>query len=164
MNNLAYEKEQDFARKDGSAGSKFSSSDYSSKLGPISENQRRGEELKDILSKNYDVSLERRKQLQVEMEQIEYLRYMNMKYLAASLVILDRLEEYKKELEYEGEVEDTYFEDYMYSLFTGPEFDYFMNKLVYEKSEDNPSYRALVKSILLSYCHKIFRWRTSLYR
>jgi hypothetical protein len=90
------------------------------------------------------------------MEAMNSIEYMNMKYLAAVIIIF---EDYKGDYQDEDEVNT-----YLYDLFKDKQkISFFVNKVMDNEKEKDKSYIKLIKSILLSYSYKLFKNRKSGY-
>ena len=90
-----------------------------------------------------------------EMEQIETFRYMNVEYVAASLIIIDQ---YLKEVELENI--PGYLKDYIFN--DNEIMENFLPNLIIKENLEKPSRIILCKKILFSYMFKILNFRSNL--
>lgn len=141
--NLKYE--QDFTKK--GKLSKFGGTDYGIK-GPKDEKSYQLDRLRSELSK-YNILESRVYSIAETLYRMNSVEYMNMKYLAAVVVMLENLElEYKSEEEFD-ELARYVFED---KEFLKP----YLEKIVDVDREKDPKYMRLVKTTLLTYMYKLW--------
>lgn len=142
---MALSFEQSFGEKYTSVGVQF-------------EGERGGFQLQNIklleALKKYDISSERYRSLLDEAKSLSTFRYMNMRYLAASIFIMDQFSEYE-------ETEDSFFDFMSMQLNNEIYFSKFYQKIVDVKKESLPMYIPTLKKTIFSYCYKIFRYRYS---
>lgn len=148
--NLNLEYEQDFVKK--GKGSKFGSSDFSIK-NPRDTKSIQIDKLKNELQK-YDITEKRRYEILSEMEKLNSIEYMNMKYLAAVIVIAE---------EFNGRYQEDETE-FIYDFFHNKKLvDKYISKIAETEKENNLNYIKLVKSVLFSYLHKLLLNRKNNY-
>lgn len=103
--------------------------------------------------KKYDISSERKQLLIEKANNINSFIFMNMNYLAASFIIMDRFDDTTKEYD-----DDTInLQVYLSTLFESPDFiKKYFDKFVNVKNEENKvNYMVYSKRIIFSYCYKI---------
>ena len=144
--NLAYE--QDFTKK--GKLSKFGGSDFGLKGGIRDAKTIQIDKLRSELQK-YNISEARRNDLLEQMYKIRSIEYMNTKYLAVVLDILENIPGiYYRE-------EDELLDILGYVFKEDKEFlQGYLDRIVDVSKENDPKYIKLVKSILLSYIYKIW--------
>jgi hypothetical protein len=148
---INFDFEQDFVKQ--GKGAKHSGTTFIVKGSDFKSKQL--DRLKLELQK-YDISDTKRYKIASEMEAMNSIEYMNMKYLAAVIMIF---EDYKGDYQDEDEVNT-----YLYDLFKDKQkISFFVNKVMDNEKEKDKSYIKLIKSILLSYSYKLFKNRKSGY-
>jgi hypothetical protein len=145
--------EQDFVKK-GKGISKYGGADFGAK-GPRDIKSDQIDKLKVELQK-YDITENRRYKIASEIESLNSVEYMNMKYLAAVIMMFE---------EYNGSYQD---EDnvnaYLYDILNDKNrIKFFINKVADIDNEKDNGYIKLVKSILWSYAYKLFTNRKNGY-
>ena len=123
----------------------------------MTPNQIQGYNLKNILERNYlnfVQNKDKRMEFVREMEQIETFRYMNVEYVAASLIIIDQ---YLREIELENI--PSYLKNY---IFNDKEImENFFPNLIIKENLEKISKIVLCKKILFSYMFKILNFRSN---
>lgn len=123
----------------------------------MTPNQIQGYNLKNAMERNYlnfIQNKDKRVELVREMEQIETFRYMNVEYVAASLILIDQ---YLKEVELENI--PSYLKNY---IFNDDEImENFVPNLIIKENLEKPSKISLCKKILFSYIFKILNFRSN---
>jgi hypothetical protein len=148
---INFDFEQDFI-KNGKGG-KHSATTFIVKSSDFKSKQL--DKLKIELQK-YDILDTKRYKIATEMEAMNSIEYMNMKYLAAVIMIF---EDYKGDYQDEDDVNA-----YLYELFKDKsKISFFINKVMDNEKDKDNSYIKLIKSILLSYSYKLFKNRKSGY-
>ena len=141
--NLEYE--QDFIKK-GKGISKYGGTDFGGR-GPRDFKAQQLDKLRFELQK-YDITENKRYKITSEMDALNSIEYMNMKYLAAVIMIL---EGYKGSYQDEDDVNN-----YIYEIFRDKEkMSFFINKVIDSDKENDPVYMKMVKSVLLTYIFKL---------
>jgi hypothetical protein len=124
----------------------------------MTPNQIQGYHLKNAFERNYlnfIQNKDKRMQFVREMEQIETFRYMNVEYVAASLIIIDQ---YLKEVELENI--PGYLKNYIFN--DNEIMENFLPNLIIKENLEKPSRIILCKKILFSYMFKILNFRSNL--
>ena len=148
---INFDFEQDFVKS--GKGAKHSTTTFVVKGSDFKSKQL--DRLKMELQK-YDILDTKRYKIATEMEAMNSIEYMNMKYLAAVIMIF---EDYKGDYQDEDDVNA-----YLYELFKDKsKINFFVNKVMDNEKEKDNSYIKLIKSILLSYSYKLFKNRKSGY-
>jgi hypothetical protein len=151
--NLQYE--QDFTKK--GELSKYGGSDYVTNKGPIDFKGKQLDKLKSELQK-YDISESRRYDLAKELNNLNSIETMNMKYLASVLVFLDNIGNLKYEDEEElQEIISEFLND---KAFLKP----FLRRIIDLNKENDKSYMKSVKIVFYTYLHKVWINRYNKYR
>jgi hypothetical protein len=123
----------------------------------MTPNQIQGYNLKNAFERNYlnfVQNKDKRIQFVREMEQIETFRYMNVEYVAASLIIIDQ---YLKEVELQNIPE--YLKNYIFN--DNEIMGNFLPNLIIKENLEKPSRIVLCKKILFSYMFKILNFRSN---
>jgi hypothetical protein len=143
--NLEYE--QDFVKKGGV--SKFGGTEFGLNRGARDFKGFQLEKLASELQK-YDIAEARRYDLVKEMNNLNSIEYMNMKYLASVLVFLDII----GNLTYEYEDE---FQEIITDYLNNKEFmEQFIFKIMDLEKEKDSSYIKKVKTLFYTYLYKIW--------
>jgi len=112
--------------------------------------------LNDAL-KRYDISAERSRVLIDEMTRLSTYRYMNMRYLAAAVYIMERFSDFEGST---SDLETSFFEFIRLQFDVQKNLDRFYYNIVDEKRlNEIPNYLTNLKRDILSYCYKIYRTR-----
>jgi len=149
-----YELEQGFSKS--GAGSKFGGSNYGVK-GPRTHKTNQIDRLKSELQK-YDITENRRYELADELIKMNSIEYMNMKYLAAVVMVLE--DNFKNNVYNE----DNYSEFFDMVFGDSNFLNYYMNKIIDIEKENDIEYIKLVKSILYNYMYKLWINRQNKYK
>jgi len=123
----------------------------------MTPNQIQGYNLKNAMERNYlnfVQNKDKRMEFVREMEQIETFRYMNVEYVAASLIIIDQ---YLKEVELENI--PGYLKDYIFN--DNEIMENFLPNLIIKENLEKTSKIVLCKKILFSYMFKILNFRSN---
>jgi hypothetical protein len=137
--------EQDFVKK-GKGISKYGGADFGGR-GPRDIKSEQLDKLKSELQK-YDITENRRYKIANEMEALNSIEYMNMKYLAAVIMMFE---------DYTGSYQDEEsLNAYLYEILNDKNrIKFYINKVADIDKEKDSSYIKLVKSILWSYAYKL---------
>lgn len=123
----------------------------------MTPNQIQGYNLKNAMERNYlnfVQNKDKRMEFVREMEQIDTFRYMNVEYVAASLIIIDQ---YLREVELENI--PGYLKNY---IFNDDEImENFLPNLIIKENLEKISKIVLCKKILFSYIFKILIFRSN---
>jgi hypothetical protein len=101
--------------------------------------------------KDYDISQERRYTFRDKVSGLSKVEFMNMKYLAACLIIMDKFEEEDHASPYEELVE------YLRELFESENFKtkYYEKMVNINNEESKTNYVVYLKRVVLNYCIKL---------
>ena len=133
----------------------FTSSHSNPSFNIVSSNSKLQNQINNLSEslKKYDISSERKQFLIERAMNISTLVFMNMNYLASSLIIMDRFDENGKET-----TDDTVnLQIYLSKLFSSSDFTRkYFDKFVNAKNEESKTnYLVYSKRIIFSYCLKI---------
>ena len=123
----------------------------------MTPNQIQGYNLKNVMERNYlnfVQNKDKRMEFVREMEQLETFRYMNVEYVAVSLILIDQ---YLKEVELENI--PSYLKNYIFN--DNEIMENFLPNLIIKENLEKPSRIVLCKKILFSYIFKILSFRSN---
>jgi hypothetical protein len=105
----------------------------------------------DLALKDYDISQERRFAFRERVSTLSKLEYMNMRYLASCLIIMDRFYEQSNISSYTELIQ------YLHDLFETDKFQtMYYKKMVNISNETSKSnYVVYLKRVVLNYCIKL---------
>lgn len=105
----------------------------------------------DLALKDYDISQERRFAFRERVSTLSKLEYMNMRYLASCLIIMNRFYEQSNKSSYEELIQ------YLHDLFETEKFKtMYYEKMVNIGNEASKSnYVVYLKRVVLNYCIKL---------
>jgi hypothetical protein len=149
---LDYSLEAGFVKKDSKFGSRFGFSDF--KVGSLPLQNQINLLLEEITKKYTNISSNRRYKIRDEMANFTPIKYMNHKYLAASINIVDQHEEIQ------DENPDLSVEEYTSQVLNNPEkFKFYLDNVMSQSTEKIPDYQYLVKTTIFTYVYKLYNFR-----
>jgi hypothetical protein len=152
MSNFVFEE----GFRKGGAGGKYGFGDEFNRM-EMTPNQIQGFALQNAMERNYYSFIdnkEKRKTLVKEMEELESFRFMNVNFVAASLVIIDQFLEGVELSEFPQRLKNFIFNDKEI-------MDNFLPNLLDKDRLEKPSKISLAKKILFSYIFKILSYRSN---
>jgi hypothetical protein len=105
----------------------------------------------DAALKDYDISKERIYAFRERVSNLSKLEYMNMRYLAACLIIMDKFSDEEHNSPYEELLE------YLKELFESEKFEktYYEKMVNISNEESKTYYKIYLKRVVLDYCFKL---------